>query len=98
VRGTPSSLEGGDTGGAYTEEGGAAARVPAVLLVLGALACASCVACAGCSCGVPAVLPVLGAPAVCQLTIEKKSSVDPKRLAVTSVLGFLLVGPALHFW
>lgn len=41
---------------------------------------------------------VLGVSWVHQLLIEKRTSLDPKRLAVTSALGFLLVGPTLHFW
>ncbi|KAG9146398.1 hypothetical protein Leryth_020128 [Lithospermum erythrorhizon] len=35
---------------------------------------------------------------VCQLVIDKTPSLDLKRIARFSLLGFCLVGPTLHFW
>ncbi|CAN6863774.1 unnamed protein product [Brassica oleracea] len=44
-----------------------------------------------------ALLTLIG-DLICQLTINKTSSLDKKRTLTFTILGFGLVGPALHFW
>ncbi|ESQ41990.1 hypothetical protein EUTSA_v10014288mg [Eutrema salsugineum] len=44
-----------------------------------------------------AILTLIG-DLICQLTINKTSSLDKKRTLTFTVLGLGLVGPALHFW
>ncbi|XP_010420790.1 PREDICTED: protein sym-1 [Camelina sativa] len=44
-----------------------------------------------------ALLTLIG-DLICQLTIDKTSSLDKKRTLTFTVLGLGLVGPALHFW
>ncbi|KFK26211.1 hypothetical protein AALP_AA8G217100 [Arabis alpina] len=44
-----------------------------------------------------ALLTLIG-DLICQLTIDKTSSLDKKRTLTFTFLGLVLVGPALHFW
>ncbi|KAG2300098.1 hypothetical protein Bca52824_036570 [Brassica carinata] len=44
-----------------------------------------------------ALLTLIG-DLICQLTINKTSSLDKKRTLTFTILGLGLVGPALHFW
>ncbi|CAN8252376.1 unnamed protein product [Cochlearia groenlandica] len=44
-----------------------------------------------------AILTLIG-DLICQLTIDKSSSLDKKRTLTFTALGLGLVGPALHFW
>ncbi|KAJ0261217.1 Peroxisomal membrane 22 kDa [Hirschfeldia incana] len=44
-----------------------------------------------------AILTLIG-DLICQLTINKTSSLDKKRTLTFTILGLGLVGPALHFW
>ncbi|VVB17086.1 unnamed protein product [Arabis nemorensis] len=44
-----------------------------------------------------AILTLIG-DLICQLTINKTSSLDKKRTLTFTFLGLVLVGPALHFW
>ncbi|CAH2072339.1 unnamed protein product [Thlaspi arvense] len=44
-----------------------------------------------------AILTLIG-DLICQLTINRTSSLDKKRTLTFTILGLGLVGPALHFW
>ncbi|KAL4277536.1 hypothetical protein HN51_060644 [Arachis hypogaea] len=44
-----------------------------------------------------AILTLIG-DLICQLVIDQSQSIDLKRTFIFTLLGFILVGPTLHFW